>query len=278
VSCPKLAKQFGVSGNVIRRHLKAAGVPLIGNRLVFDESLALELYHQGTSVKAIAEQLNIQRANVTALLHKHGITPRGRSDAMFLRMAQTTAEDRQRLTEAAHAATRGRPQPKDRCIRMAEGRERTKSHASVDAIMLAGAVASFGFPVTVEKAFGTYNLDIAFDELPIAVEIQGGHWHSYGRHGARIRERREYILSSGWHLIEIWRFSSRRSRSVEPMAYHLVALAESLSLDPSGRGEHRMIDGNGEPLSARKSYGYDVPPVYGSEHRCEESGRYFRIT
>ena len=278
VSCPKLGKQFGVSANVVRRHLKAAGVPLTGNRLIYDEATALEMFNNGGSVKAIAETLSVQRNTITALLRKHGITPRSRSDAMYLRMAQTTAEERQRLTEAAHAAVRGRTQPEECRIRMAQGRERTKSHASPDAIELAGALADCGFPVTLEKAVGPYNLDIAFDELPVAVEIQGGQWHGHGRHAARIGKRRKYILSRGWHLVEIWRFGTRRRREIEPMAKNLITLAQAACLSPSGRGEHWVVDGDLKPLSVCKSYGYDLPAVPGSEHRCEETGRYTYIT
>jgi hypothetical protein len=272
-----MARQLGVSRNVIYRHLRVAGVALTGNRSIYDQATALRMYNEGGSVKAIAKALGVQRKTITALLRKNGITPRSRSEAMFLRMAQATPEDRQRLTDAAHAAVRGRRMPEECGVRIAQGRERAKSHASPDALAIADGIISLGQPVTLEKAVGPYNLDIAFDELPVAVEVQGGHWHSHGRHGARIGKRREYLLSRGWNLVEIWRFGARRRREIEPMAQNLITLAQSLRLDPAGRGEHRVIDGDLQPLSVCKSYGYDMAPVPGAEHRCEHSGRYVHI-
>ena len=140
---------------------------------------------------------------------------------------------------------------------MAQGRERTKSHASQEAIDCAAALKARGIPVTLEKAVGTYNIDIALDELPIAVEIQGGGWHACGRHGARLGERRKYILGSGWHLMEIW---ARRSNClcVESVADKVISLANSVrGLDAIPR-QHWVLRGDGSTAPIAKSYGYNV--------------------
>jgi len=273
----QIAERFGVSRNVVYRNFQRLGVKLTGNRSIYDENAAIQAFLDGGSVKGVAEQFGVQRNTITALLRKHGITPRSRRDAMLLRMAQATPEERQRLTEAAHAACRGRRVPEECQIRIAEGRERTKAHASPDALALAEILAERGLPVTLEKAFGPYNIDIALDERSIAVEIQGGNWHGFGRHGARLGKRREYIFSRGWHLVEVWRLHCDASVTMQAMADNLITELETLSLDPSGRGEHRMIRCNGQALPASKSYGYDVAPVSGAERRCEESGRYLRL-
>lgn len=277
LSVNKIGAAYGASAGTISRHLKAAGIEPTGNRLIFDEAAALRAFQDGGSVKAIAERFGVQRSTIVALLRKHGITPRSRRDAMLLRMAQATPEERLRLTEAAHAACRGRRVPEEARINMAKGRERTKSHASDDARFLAGCIEALDVAVTLEKAVGPYNIDIALNELSVAVEIQGGHWHSHGRHGARLAERREYLLSRGWHLVEIWRFGDFRHFPMQTMAHQLIAMAQGFCPDPSGRGEHRVIRGDGQPVAALKSYGYDVAPVPGAEHRCEQSGRYVSV-
>ena len=274
LSASQIAGRLNTSRSVIYRHLRSLGANLPGNRSVYDEDAAIWAFLCGGSVKGVAEQFGVQRSTITALLHKHGITPRGRSDAMFLRMAQASPEERQRLTEAAHAATRGRSVPEECQIRIAEGRERTKSHASFEALALAEILADRGFPIALEKAFGPYNIDIALNERAIAVEVQGGNWHGFGRHGARIGKRREYILSRGWHLVEVWRLHLDAHVTMQAMADNLITELETLSRDPSSRGEHRMIRCNGQSLPASKSYGYDVAPIHGAERRCEDSGRY----
>lgn len=277
ISSNSIADAYGVSGDIVRRHLREAGIALTGNKSVYDEAAALAAFHEGTSVKAIAERFGFQRSTIASLLRKHGITPRSRRDAMLLRMAQATPEERLRLAEAAHAVCRGRRVPEEARIRMAEGRERTKSHASAEALAIAQAIEDGGVAITLEKAVGPYNIDIALNESSVAVEIQGGNWHAYGRHGARLAERREYLLSRGWHLVEAWIRSDQPLRLVQPLANKLIALSQILRFDPSGRGEHRMIGGDGEPLPALKSYGHSVAPVPGAERRCEESGRYLSV-
>lgn len=278
LSIDRIAVQTGISRRIIRRDLIQAGALTPKQRhYPFAESDVLAMFSGGASVKALAGHFGVQRSVIVNILDENGVSPRSRSDAMFLRMAKATPEERERLTHAAHAATRGRSMPEECQIRMAEGRERTKAHASFEALALAEMLESRGFPVTLEKAFGPYNIDIAIDERSIAVEVQGGNWHGFGRHGARLGKRREYILSRGWHLVEVWRLDMDRHVTMQTVADNLIAELETLSLDPSGRGEHRMIRCHGQALPASKSYGYDVAPVHGAERRCEESGRYLRL-
>jgi very-short-patch-repair endonuclease len=230
----------------------------------------VSLYESGKSVKALAEQFGVSRAVITNRLSQRGITPRGRSDSMYLRMAQTSREDRLRLTEKANAATRGARQPEDRQIRQAQGRERSKSHASPRALHIANILEVFGFPVTLEKACGPYNIDIAINVPSVAVEIQGGNWHAYGRHGARLGKRREYILSSGWHLVEVW-FRARSREDIDAVTDQIITLAKSVSSLNPGRSQHWVLSGDGQAAPIIKSYGYDVAPVPAAHNRRERA-------
>lgn len=234
-------------------------------RIPLDIDNLVSQYKAGMSVKALAAELGVSRPVIVRRLSELGITPRGRSDSMFLRMAQATPEERMRLTEAAHAATRGRPQPEDRCIRQAQGRERTKSHAGPDAIALAEALIACGLPVTLEKACGPYNIDLTLDTAAVAVEIQGGKWHAYGRHGARLGKRREYILGAGWHLVEVWTTSETLRKNIGIIADKLIALAEEFGGLNTSRRQHRVLRGNGKDAPILKSYGYDVSAVEAAE-------------
>lgn len=228
----------------------------------------VSLYESGKSVKALAEQFFVSRSVIDNRLRERGITPRGRSDSMYLRMAQSSREDRLRLTQNAHAATRGTPQPEDRQIRQAQGRELSKSHVSTRAIALASILACRGFPVTFEKACGPYNLDLAINTHSIAVEIQGGNWHAYGRHGARLNKRRKYVLGAGWHLVEVW-FRAGIREDINAITNQIITLAESASgLDSISR-QHWVMAGDGLAAPIIKSYGYDVAPVPAAHNRRE---------
>jgi very-short-patch-repair endonuclease len=240
---------------------------MASKRIPLDIDHLVGQYEAGVSVKALAAQLGVSRPVIVRRLSELGITPRGRSDSMFLRMAQSTPEERMRLTQAAHAATRGRPQPEDRCIRQAQGRERTKSHAGPDAVTLAELLNARGLPVTLEKACGPYNIDLTLDAAAIAVEIQGGNWHAYGRHGARLGKRREHILGAGWHLVEVWGTSEILRKNLGIIADKLTAFAEEFGGLDSSRRQHRVLRGNGEDAPILKTYGYNVPAVETAETR-----------
>jgi hypothetical protein len=272
----ELAQQFGIGKNRIYAILRDLNVLApVGSRKPIDSAAVAEQFMQGASVKALAASFGVDRNGIVRRLREQGISPRSRSDAMLLRMANTSPEDRKRLAHAANCAARGRVQSEAERILMAKTKEGSKAHVSPVAAALAVTLCDRGCPVTLEKAAGPYNLDIAFNECPVAVEIHGGHWHAYGRHGARAGKRREYLLSRGWHLIEVWVVGP--VKSIDLLADKLITLAKVASLDPSGRGQHWMIGRDGEPVPALKSYGYDGAPIHAEERRCDRSGRYLGV-
>jgi very-short-patch-repair endonuclease len=233
--------------------------------------------HQGgESVKRIAERLGCSRAVVVDRLTKAGVTPHTRSEAMHLRHAALTPEQRLALVSKAHEAVRGRVQTEEEKVRRAKTRFEKQSGVSPYALELRGHLQQLGWGVELEWPLGPYNLDIALDTLPVAVELHGGGWHNVGRHARRRAERLEYLRRCGWSVIEVWLVKA----GWDPISvsYQVQAIAKLLSPDPPVIGEHWMLRCDGELAPALRSYGHDVSAVDSSSRRNHSTGRYGRVS
>src|SRR5205807_2144987 len=62
---------------------------------------AILLYQSGMSVKAVAKRFNVARHVIYRFLRIAGITPRNRSESMYLRMNTLSDEQRFTLTQKA---------------------------------------------------------------------------------------------------------------------------------------------------------------------------------
>lgn len=216
-------------------------------RILLDIDNLKRLYNSGYSVKRLATEFNCSRSVITKNLLSIGIIPRNRSDAMFLRMSQTSPEERTRLTIAAHNAIRGKPQPIDRICKSAITREKTLVGSTQIEIDFCNLLINQGFSCTPQKAIGPYNIDIFINIPQIAIEIFGGGWHNCRRHSARDSKRIEYFLDCGITPLIIWN-TNRWPLGSEAIKY-IISLSEKLSSTPPVRSEKHMIGGNGYLIS-----------------------------
>ena len=213
----------------------------------------IDFYLSGVSEKEVAERAGVNRWTFRKRLEERGIAPRGRSESMSVRMSRASREERLRLTAAAHDAVRGKPLPLEQVCKRAAGKERTGAHIVPSERQLAEQIEAMGLSVTLQKAVGPYNIDVAVEAPPIAVEVFGGNWHAGGRHRARFRERTEYLLDRGWSVVVIWVDGRRYPLGVRAAQY-VVSLAKGIRSDPSGRCKYRVILGDGQPAPRLKSY------------------------
>lgn len=264
-SLAKLAKQYRAAAETVRWWLIEAGEPIrdrvessrsamrtLRRRLPLEDSL-VRLYHQGVSIKRLGELNGIDRSAITRRLRDAGVPIRGRSESMYIRMAQTTAKDRQWLTAAANAVQRGVPKTWDDLCTKAIGRQQRLSHVAPAEQMLAKWLRQRGAPITPQLAIGPYNVDIGIHEPPIAVEIFGGGFHGSGKHAIRMHKRTKYLLNQGWTLIIVW-VDGRADPLTEAVADYVVALAQQPSSDPSIRSRYRVIGGNAQPATVRSTH------------------------
>lgn len=243
-------------------------------RLSLDVDDLVKRHEAGESVKKIAESYGCARNVVVKRLNEAGVSQRGRSEAMYVRMRNASPEERLRLTEKAHEAARGRVCSEEQKIKGARTRFLRQRGISPYAVELAHRLEELGAFSVFEYPAGPYNLDLSLVGTTVAVEVHGGGWHTSGRHGRRRGDRLKYLLSRGWTVIEVWQVS--KSWNSISVANQVVAIAQQLGSDPATRGQHWMLRCDGDLAPALRSYGHNVPAVDSASRRRNTTGQYLR--
>lgn len=268
----QLADSFGVGVSTVYRWLHDLGVKP-SRRVNIDLVTLRSMYEGGTSVKGLAKEFGVASSVIVSRLGEIEITPRNRSEAMYVRMGQTSTEERRRLTDAAHAAVRGVTQTEEHRCKIASTRETIRFKISRAEDMFVEMLSEHGISCTQQKAFGRYNVDITLNEFPIIVEINGGGWHSFGAHAARYAKRTKYLLDCGMDVIIIWVDGINYPLESGATDY-IVALSEKLGSQKPVRGHEHMIRGDGQSTSIGQRKFNDLPVVPCSERRNEITGRF----
>jgi len=219
-------------------------------------------YESGESEKSIADSFRVARNVIRHRLVSAGVAPRGRSSAMYVRMANTTAEERLHLTQAAHDAVRGKPKRPETLIKSAKTRERTRALE-----IRSGIENEFAKMLTAREiqfrrnaAVGPYNVDFAIDSHSVAVEIFGGGWHAHGAHADRFLKRTKYLMDRSWGVVVIW-IDRRRTGLSRGAVDELVAHMNVCGANPPANRQYRVLLGNGEDAPALRSYLNDAATV-----------------
>ena len=190
-----IAETAGVNVKTAHAWLLRQSVPIRHDcTLRLPEDEIVQLYRDGVSELEIAQRMGLgkSRLAIARILREHGIKRRGRSAAMFLRMAQATPEERCALSAAAHEAVRGSHHSDETRRKMAQSK--SKRRGKGEAIM-AAALRALGHVVEEQAPIDRYNIDILVGT--IAVEP----WCSPGNpldHIPRNRPRTEYLLRHGF--------------------------------------------------------------------------------
>lgn len=223
-------------------------------------------YLAGESAYAIATEAGIDTGNLTKAWRLRGLHTRPATEAAALRHARMTADERMALVAPAHDAVRGKPPTFDQMCQAAATREREALHVSgLDRQVGHWLTAYPG--VTLAKAIGPYNVDLAFER--VAVEVFGGGWHGGGRAAARWPNRIRYILDQGWSVIVVWSEKYRQPLDVGAAQY-IIAFIEEARRNPPAIGQYRVIRGDGQEI-IRGCANDDHFPVKPSRRRSERS-------
>ncbi len=268
LSLQETAAQLGVSWYVVFAALKRAGVPRRDNSgpklkrrtAVPDESALVGRYLSGVSEKQLAHDCGVGRFVIRRILTAHGVACRNRSQGMYTRMEQLSPTGRAELTEAAHAAARGRIISDAEQHRHAIGRARALSHVVPVESELAEWLRADGMDVSQQFAVGAYNLDIAVHTPAIAVEVFGGNWHASGHHAMRHPKRTKYLLDLGWSVVIVW-VDGRRYPLRPAVSQYIIALVDELRHNPPARGQYRVILGDGQDAPVRRAYLNDAATI-----------------
>ena len=190
-------------------------------------------YEKGESIRSLAIEAGIYDALLGRHFHNRGVTIRG---------CGTYAPH----VEAAHSARRGQKDSLERREARARTREERQISVSAHELVLADLFKARGLGFTPQKAISRYNVDFALTDCPVIVELRGGGYS--GRTKKSLPVRADYLLSNGWHLIEIFLgHSSRRCPDIlNGAADRILAFASSHGKFRPDRGEHIQIRSDGQ--------------------------------
>lgn len=241
----KLAAECGISGpglkgvfsrNGVRLRNYRESLPFVkrgGERTKIRSIASLaKNYLAGESLKSISDRTGFSRNVIANRFKKRGIEPRSASDAERFKWAAMTESQRSRQVHAAHVARKGLYEDE-----------------------IAEMIRNAGFSVTQQSRVGPYNLDIAVDGMPFAVEVT-----SFSPSQFRMTKgpkRTKYLLDRGWFVVFLRRppVRTRNYFSSEFVSKQFVALLDRARRDPSVFGRYGVLFCHPD---YRPSRGYDL--------------------
>lgn len=247
----EIAIILSCSESFVQKYLKSNNVMRRPGRTDIITNDIIRLYNNGWSVLRMAKHFGCARGVITKRLLGVGIQPRNSSEATRIIAATLPPEERSRRASAAHDAVRGKKKSVAFLFAKAQGVELSQSGISRIEIRCREMLRERGIDSTPQKAIGPYNVDLALNAFPIAVEIFGGGWHFSGRHLSRYRKRIEYLLNCGYYPIII--LVSRDYPLEIGAIEYIISFTESLRRNEPPSREDWVIRGNGEIATRAKS-------------------------
>ena len=115
-------------------------------------------------------------------------------------MENLTPPQRKTFTEAARKARKEACKPEDQ-IKQAKTREANQTGATEESIKIAKLLSTFN-PI-LEFSIDRFNVDIALLSMKVAIELDGGNWHSSGQIRSRDMAKESILRNQGWIIIRI---------------------------------------------------------------------------
>jgi len=228
----EIADRYSINISVIWHRLKDSGTKILTSkersergwlkrRISVDAPAVCNMFNSGQSVNSIANHFGISRSAITRTLRYNNIQPRSKSDA-------------ERLKWGRIKATQGGVN------RQLGGAWKANIGAGEQAI--ADDLRSRGYSVTQQFAVDRYNLDIAVNRMPIAIEIEGAAPGTFA--SGRMAKRTKYLINNGWFVIFV-RFK-RPNRPIAPIfvVNQLVTLIKFASKNKTVFGQYGVILGD----------------------------------
>jgi very-short-patch-repair endonuclease len=167
------------------------------------EARALHERHiAGESVLALAKCSGYHRPSIYKAWLGLGLSWRGISEAQLVWMADKTAAERASITAAAHAAVRGSKKTPEMLAKSAAANS-NRIDSRYELIVYHTLLAA-GFNAIPNMAIGAFRIDVALAERKVAIEIDGGEWHTWSeRKIAQDRKKEAHLRSLGWDIIRL---------------------------------------------------------------------------
>jgi very-short-patch-repair endonuclease len=189
------------------------------------ERLRILFEKDGLSVNAIAKILGVDRMTINSRLRSIGIEPPSMREAYYRNMAIGWKPN----TEAAHEAVKGMKRTNIDLERRARGKQGKLS--SIYETMFYEEFLRLGYSPIASLAVGKYNIDIAFADVKVAVEIDGGHWHeSTEKKIISDNNKRAFLEPLGWTITR-YKISKKNLSKISGYCCEVISLVERLRLN-----------------------------------------------
>ena len=256
-SLNQLSKDFGHSRDALGRILKIRGIELRGQsdaeRLkwaTLKQSPALIERQLGKAWQAARDRDADLEQRICALYQDSLLSSRqiaamlGASDANVRRILQANALGANRIAERRAFGAQGLY---------------TRNNISPAEQPLRDELRRRGLLFVGQRRIANRNVDLALDELGVAVEISRRHF-SDSKNLAR--DRLKQIFSEHWRLLVVYDYQ-RRGIDTPKVADQVIAFCEAARIDPAARGQYGVIDGDGQPVAFRRRYFHGWARVKG---------------
>jgi very-short-patch-repair endonuclease len=160
------------------------------------------LINSGVTIKEVAARAGVNRTQVYQAMSYFGIgrKPHDHTAYMHKWYAEQPGGAGAKLTQAAHAAVRGIKRTKVDLRRRAISKQR-KPVTSKNEIAVARILADHGAEFTPQLAVKEFNIDLAMPSIMLAIEVNGGQWHSSGRKLAADAKKLKTLNALGWRVV-----------------------------------------------------------------------------
>lgn len=195
-------------------------------------------YLAGKSVKQLAIDNGFSRQVVYRVFRENGITPRNRSESMYVRMAQTSPEERKRLALAANIAKRGSHNTPEMLHKRALAHKRFIGIYEQEFI---DKLVEAGIPVEPQQPFLSYNLDIGCGNVAVEIHSQGG----IPTNKPITLKRIMNCLDAGMNMIYVT-IPTKCTFIPDDCYKNVIALVKSIRSNPPERCQYWMVRRTGE--------------------------------
>lgn len=194
-------------------------------------------YLSNKSIKQIAADIGYSREIVYRVLRENNIAIRNRSESMYVRMAQTSPEERKRLALAANIAKRGTHNTPEMLHKRALAHQRRIGAFEKE---FNDAIIAAGIETIPQEPFMSYNLDIGCGD--IAVEI---HTQKANPLTVKYVSKLMNCVNSGKSMIYVW--IPPRNLTISAECYEkVISIIKEFRSNPPSRSKYWVIRSTGE--------------------------------
>lgn len=186
-----------LSDNLRKKLTDATGLP--------PKEAILKLFEEEVTLLSIAKRLGVNRTSLyQAMVYLEIDRPAyNQSEHMREWFKGQPAEKGIQLTQRAHQAVKGVKKTDEQKVKVAL-RKQAAAKLSKGESVVVSLLNTAGVENIPLMAIHFFNIDIAIPHLKIALEINGGNWHTLPSKTSEDDRKREYLEAIGWKVIYFW--------------------------------------------------------------------------